>query len=158
MSAPVTSSSSSSSSLLSSLSSYSSYGMLGLVGILIVGGIGYYFYKSNLTPILDKLSENGKEQTVQVLLFSVDWCPHCKTAAPEWEQFQSRYNNTTSNKTKYLISSINCTEETPKIESLISKYGIEGYPTVKMVLGDNSVVDFNAKITNDNLSEFLKNF
>lgn len=141
-----------------SSTSYMMYGMYGIIGLLVVAGIGYYFYKGNLTPILDKLGEQAKGQTVEVMMFYVDWCPHCKTAGPEWELFESRYNNTTMDKTQYVINSVNCTEETPEIEGLISKYKIEGYPTVKMVLGDKSVVDFNAKITNENLSKFIKSF
>ena len=52
----------------------------------------------------------------------------------------------------YTISlvSVNCDEN----KSIADKYEVDGYPTVKLIY-KNKVYDFDAKVTKDNLVEFL---
>jgi protein disulfide-isomerase A4 len=88
------------------------------------------------------------------MLFYVDWCPHCKTAKPVWEELKSEYQNKTINGYHVLFTEINCTNETAEIEKLISKFNIEGYPTIKL-LKDGQVIEYNAKPTKDTLIQFL---
>jgi thiol-disulfide isomerase/thioredoxin len=88
------------------------------------------------------------------MLFYVDWCPHCKTAKPAWEELKSKYQNKTINGYNVLFKEINCTNETAEIEKLINKFNIEGYPTIKL-LKDGQVIEFDAKPTKDTLNQFL---
>jgi thiol-disulfide isomerase/thioredoxin len=97
-------------------------------------------------------SASGKE--AELMLFSVDWCPHCKTAKPEWEQIKTEYENKTINGYYVIFTDVNCTNETPDVEKAINSYKIEGYPTIKL-LKDGQVVEFDAKPTKANLDKFL---
>ena len=102
-------------------------------------------------------SGNSSESTnnpVEIILFSVDWCPHCKVARPEWDKVSEEYTTKLIKGRQIIFKDINCNEETPEITTLISKYKIEGYPTVKL-LKDGEVIDFEAKPTQSNLQQFL---
>jgi thiol-disulfide isomerase/thioredoxin len=90
----------------------------------------------------------------ELMLFYVDWCPHCKTAKPVWDELKSEFENKKINGYKILFTEINCTNETPEIESLINKFKIEGYPTIKL-LKDGNIIEYDAKPNKSTLVEFL---
>ena len=99
----------------------------------------------------------GNGGDVVIYLFSADWCPHCKTALPEWQNFSHNYNGKEIN--GYVIScvNINCTDDKDvKVIEYIQKYDIQGYPTIKMVK-ENKIIDFDAKVTSTALESFVNN-
>jgi hypothetical protein len=53
-----------------------------------------------------------------------------------------------------MFTEINCTNETPEIESLMNKYKIEGFPTIKL-LKDGQIIEYDAKPTKETLVQFL---
>lgn len=99
-------------------------------------------------------SSGQGSKDAELMLFYVDWCPHCKTAKPLWDELKSEYENKKINGYTILFSEINCTNETPEIESLINKFKIEGYPTIKL-LKDGNIVEYDAKPNKATLIEFL---
>ena len=150
-----------SNSLTDKLSEYkwTILGLIAVIGIIII--LYYYVFK----PVSEKnvtysanaehntsSSQNGKD--AEIMLFYVDWCPHCKTAKPAWNDVKSEYENKTINGYKVIFTEINCTEETAEVESLMNKYNIEGFPTIKL-LKDGQVVEYDAKPTKETLTQFL---
>lgn len=98
---------------------------------------------------------NGGDVTIH--FFSADWCPHCKTALPEWQNFSHNYDGKEIN--GYVIScvNINCTDDKDlQVIEYIQKYNIKGYPTIKMTK-ENKIIDFDAKVTSSALESFVKN-
>jgi len=136
----------------------------------IVGGIFIvvillilYTFRSSISSIegltnSDSSNSNGTNSSsnspIELMIFSADWCPHCKAAAPEWEKIEEEYSSKTINGRSVIFTKVNCTEETPDIEKLIKQYDVSGFPTVKL-LKDGSVIDFDAKPTYDNFKSFL---
>jgi len=98
-------------------------------------------------------SSKSEGTPVEIMLFSVDWCPHCKVARPEWNK--TAESTKTIKGRKVIFTDINCTDETPEVTGLIKKYKIEGYPTIKL-LKDGQVFDFDAKPTANHLTQFLE--
>jgi thiol-disulfide isomerase/thioredoxin len=88
------------------------------------------------------------------MFFYTDWCPHCKTAKPVWNEIKSEYENKTINGYTVVFTEINCTEENAEVEKMMNQYKIEGYPTIKLVK-DGQVVEFNAKPTSETLTQFI---
>ena len=149
-------------SKITSLFSFRNTAILLLIIALII--IAYYIYKSqlpkstasnyraNTTAGSDISTGNGKE--AELMLFYVDWCPHCKTAKPEWEQAKTEYEGKNVNGYTVIFTEINCTNETPDTEKLMNTYKIEGYPTIKL-LKDGQIIEFDAKPTKASLTQFL---
>ena len=109
-------------------------------------------YKPNSENIYEGASGSGQE--AEIILFYVDWCPHCKTAKPEWEQVKAEFNSKTINGYTVVFTEINCTNESPEVEKMVSTYKIEGYPTIKL-LKNGQVIEFDAKPTKAALTQFL---
>jgi len=133
-----------------------------ILAILLFIGIGIYFYntqvKSKVSTSYSANNEHtlgdGKTAQAELLLFYVDWCPHCKTAKPVWEELKTEYENKTINGYTILFTEINCTNESPEVEKLINTYKIEGYPTIKL-LKDGQIIEYDAKPTRATLEQFL---
>lgn len=132
-----------------------------LVVILLVS-VGIYLVKSTFSNKAS-FSANREHNTetlensnkvANMLLFYVDWCPHCKTAKPEWEQMKQEYDGKQINGYTVVFTEYNCTNETPEIEDLMNKYKIDGYPTIKLVK-DNQVIEYDAKPTKSTMTQFL---
>jgi len=133
----------------------------GVLLVIVFGFLGYLAYKQFVddktvfkanrehVPI-----DQNSNKTATMMLFYVDWCPHCKTAKPEWEDLKSEYEGKNINGYTLVFTEYNCTAETPENEELMNKYKIEGYPTIKL-LKDNQVIEYDAKPTKSTMSQFL---
>ena len=127
-----------------------------VIAILLIIFLGFYYYKYVMsvkkTLYLDESFDSGKQ--AEFMLFYVDWCPHCKTAKPEWEKIKQEYEGKTVKGYTLMFKEYNCTNENAEIEQLIEKYNIEGYPTIKL-LKDSQVIDFDAKPSQSSLTQFI---
>ena len=122
--------------------------------------VAIYLYNKYVTPMVDnkfipnnefqQKSDDSDVQNVELYIFTVNWCPHSKKAITIWEKLKAEYINKTFN--NYNINFIQVDgEENP---SLADKYKVEGYPTIKMVKG-NQIIEYDAKPSLEHLKEFL---
>ena len=121
----------------------------------------FYFLYNYLTKKTVNYKENSERMSTtegvkeaEILLFSADWCPHCKTARPEWEQVKTEYDGKVINGFVILFTDVNCTSESPDVEKMMNQYKVEGFPTIKL-LKNGQVIEFDAKPTKANLTQFL---
>jgi thiol-disulfide isomerase/thioredoxin len=144
---------------------FSSYNSIFLIifGILLIV-IGYYIYKSKMQRVTEGYSPNDENQLglgqssnkdAELMLFYTDWCPHCKTAKPEWQKIKDEYNGKSIKGYNMIFTEIDCTKSNPDVERMMNTYNIKGYPTVKL-LKDGQVVEFDSKPTEANLTQFLQ--
>ena len=138
---------------------YYVYLVIGLI-FLAATVITYRYYVS---PSMNKKFVENREfmpegvdwNSAEIYIFYADWCPHCKTAAPHWDEIIRTYDGKTINRINIEFHKVNCTEsDSAECAPLLNKFKIEGYPTVKMVLGDE-VIDFDANPTVQNLTQFI---
>jgi len=135
--------------------------IIGVVILFAIIAIVYYFYymaphmKAKYQPNSEHVSESsGSGNTAELLFFYADWCPHCKTAKPIWNELKSEYENKTINGYNVVFTEINCSEETVEVEKMMNQYNVEGYPTIKL-LKDGQVIEYDAKPSKDTLVQFL---
>ena len=109
-----------------------------IAGILLIV-IAYFIYKNYL---LDKIKPDYIENkefisknvdSVILYFFYTDWCPHCKSAKPIWEDLKNTITMVNNVKINYI--DVNCDNE----KQLAETFNIEGYPTIKMVK-ENQVI------------------
>jgi thiol-disulfide isomerase/thioredoxin len=133
--------------------------IVGLILIFIIASYyGYkqfYSKKQEVKKYDDIPNTNTRKQTADVFFFYVDWCPHCKTAKPIWNQFKEKYNNTVVNDYLITCKELNCTDDaSPNIADAIAKYKIDSYPTIKMTINSKQY-EFDTKISFNALKEFV---
>ena len=86
---------------------------------------------------------NSDDTKPTVYMFSVDWCPHCKAAKPEFEACENSSVN---------FKLINCEDDVNK--ELISGFDIEGYPTFALVKEGNKVY-YDGERTKEGIEAWL---
>lgn len=115
----------------------------------------YYKKKAETKEFSDVANSNKRKKEAQVLFFFADWCPHCKKAKPEWEQFKEEYNGKVVNEHTISCQPVDCTDEKDqRTAALIKKHKIESYPTIIMLVGDNKI-DYDAKVTKNGLEQLV---
>jgi thiol-disulfide isomerase/thioredoxin len=127
---------------------------------LVISGFYYYYYilpEMNATYKVNNEKLTGSSNTneaAELLFFYTNWCPHCKTAKPIWNDLKAEYENKTINGYKIIFTEIDCTEETAEVEKMMNQYNVEGYPTIKL-LKEGQVIEYDAKPTKETLTQFL---
>jgi thiol-disulfide isomerase/thioredoxin len=152
--------------IMSSGSKMSTTTLLIIVGVIIFVILAIYYYYNHVSPKLktsyransegDFGSEgnSGPTKQAELMLFYADWCPHCKTAKPIWNELKTQYQNKTINGYQVIFTDVNCSTESAETEQMMNKYNIEGFPTIKL-LKDGQIIEYDAKPTKDTLNEFL---
>jgi thiol-disulfide isomerase/thioredoxin len=136
------------------------YIVAAILFILIAVFIYYQYVKPSLSPSYSANSEKkygeegGATNEAELMFFYTDWCPHCKTAKPDWAEVKAEYENKTINGYHIIFTEINCTTESDEVEKLMNKYKIEGYPTIKL-LKDGQIIEYDAKPSKDTIIQFL---
>lgn len=129
-----------------------------LILFAVIAFLYYYYYvlpklKTTYKPNNELLSENASN-SAELLFFYANWCPHCKTAKPIWNQLKNEYQNKPINGYSVLFTDVDCSEETTEVDKMMNKYNVEGYPTIKLIK-DGQVIEFDAKPTKNALLQFL---
>jgi len=135
-----------------------------IIAVVILFGIlaaFYYFYylapqmNAKYKPNSEHVGTGADEtKNAELLFFYADWCPHCKTAKPIWNDLKSEYQNKTINGYRVVFTDVNCSEETAEVDKMMNQYNIEGYPTIKLIK-DGQVIEYDAKPSKDTLTQFL---
>jgi thiol-disulfide isomerase/thioredoxin len=134
-----------------------------IIGAVVLFGLAaflyYYYYISpelnaKYKPNSEQIPAGGNSNVAELLFFYADWCPHCKTAKPIWNDLKAEYQNKTINGYTIVFTEINCSEETAEVDRMMNKYNVEGYPTIKL-LKDGQVIEYDAKPSKDTLTQFL---
>jgi len=128
-----------------------------VITVLILLVAGYYAYYTYVVPKLDPSFVENKEfvqekpsSQVELFFFFTEWCPHCKTAKPIWQQLTDEYSDKTINNTTIIFREIDCDKD----EATASQFNVESYPTIKLVKG-NDIIEYEAKPDYNTLVEFL---
>lgn len=152
------------SKIKSTVGSMSTTTLVVISAIILFSGLAIFYYIYYLSPNMkpkyshnseETFGENGSQgKNAEVLFFFTDWCPHCKTAKPIWNEIKSEYENKTINGYNVIFTEIDCSNETAEVDQMMNKYNVEGYPTIKL-LKDGQVIEYDAKPSKTTLTQFL---
>lgn len=150
------------SKMIPNISKMSTTTMIIMVVIVLFVILAIYYYYKYVSQKLktsyqvnnEGYTNSGPSKQAELMLFYADWCPHCKTAKPIWNDLKTQYQNKTINGYQVLFTEINCTNESAETEQMMNKYNIEGFPTIKL-LKDGQVIEYDAKPSKETLNEFL---
>lgn len=140
--------------------SHYKYAILVLILIIIFGILGYVVYLQTKSPISslpfgNVANTDQRGVPIQIYFFYVDWCPHCKTAKPEWDAFRSEYDGKTVNNQTIECVEHNCTDdENQEIRILMNDFKVTSFPHIVLV-ANGSHIEFDAKITKSSLEQFI---
>jgi thiol-disulfide isomerase/thioredoxin len=137
--------------------------ILSIVLLSVFSYIAYYLYieyirrEQKIKDAKDVAnSSGGAKINVLIRLFYTDWCPYSAKALPEWNNFKEKYNNEIYNQKKIEIVELDCSNENDSnVKKIIEENNVDSYPTIKMYKNDE-IIDFDAKITYDNLEQFIE--
>jgi thiol-disulfide isomerase/thioredoxin len=154
------------SSISASLSTNYKYIAIAIVVLAAISGIIYYVISTNMLPGVNKFFQQAQGKSVtadgqdaggpgdksaQLYLFKVDWCPHCKTAKPVFDEVEKELNSRPINGYVVTFKTVDCEAE----PDMADKFKVEGYPTIKLVK-NGEVIEYDAKPEKDKILEFLK--
>lgn len=125
----------------------------------LLTGIAFFIYNYYVAPRLNPSFVENKELVsasdditeIDIYYFFTEWCPYCKKERPIWDNLKEQYNEKLFNGKTLNFKEVDC----EKNEQLADRFNIEGYPTIKLVKG-NQVVDYDAKPDAESLKEFLQ--
>ena len=124
---------------------------LGFIVFIYVGYKIYKYLKINYKKVETFTRNDSKSK---LMMFHVDWCPHCKKAIPDWNSFKSDYDGLKINNSNLNVIDYDVTDDTPENKLLIQKYNIKGYPSI-ILESKNNLLEMEAKPTKTNLEEFV---
>ena len=159
------SASSTMSSITSAISGNAKTIIIVLVIVAALGGVLYYMITNDMIPGMNKFFSSAQgvtpapdgigandDNVAQLYLFKVDWCPHCKTAKPFFDEVETELNGRLINdKYTVVFKTVDCEGE----PDMADKFKIEGFPTIKLVK-DGQVIEYDAKPDKEKIKEFLE--
>lgn len=111
----------------------------------------FYSEPAELNRIDNKI--NPKDDEVFLVIFYVDWCPHCVSTKPEWAKLQNNLNNKKVNGKNVQVKAVNC--EGSKLEEEAAKdNNVNGFPTIKLIKNNESI-DYNGERNAEAMVEFV---
>jgi thiol-disulfide isomerase/thioredoxin len=138
--------------------------IVAIVAVILFGILALFYYFYYVAPKMKASYKPNSEQipsgslppgnNAELLFFFANWCPHCKTAKPIWNDLKAEYENKTINGYNVVFTEVDCSTESAEVDSMMNKYNVEGYPTIKL-LKDGQVIEYDAKPSKATLTQFL---
>jgi len=118
-----------------------------------------YAYKKYVAPKINPTyvaneeytkNSNTSEEAADIYFFYTTWCPHCKKTLPIWNELKNEIGDKQIKGYRINFIEVDCDKEA----ALAEKFNITGYPTIKLVKG-NQTIEYDAKPSKDTLLLFL---
>lgn len=106
-----------------------SYGVIILFVILVTTIImSIYLFENRQSSDSTLIIENyDNEAKAKCILFHANWCGHCKTFMPTWEEMKKRSSS------DYTMQSFEVDDPSKESKDMFEKYSIKSFPTIVIV-------------------------
>lgn len=128
--------------------------------LLLVAGllVLYLVHKNYLKEGMAVRAENFEDEVSTVegkalVLFHAPWCGHCKKIMPQWDEATKAIKD----KPGVSMMKVECgsPQENKSHASIMEKYGIQGYPTIKVFENGIESGEFEGKRSKEGLLSAL---
>ena len=131
--------------------------------VVLVAVALFYIYRENKTNLLENFEShnlnnlvskpNPSDNEVVLVLFYVDWCPHCVSTKPEWSKLVDNMNNKEVNGVNVKIQGCNA-EGSDLEKEFANENDVQGFPTIKLIK-NNDVVEYNGARNAEAMETFV---
>ncbi|KAK0082419.1 hypothetical protein PV325_010428 [Microctonus aethiopoides] len=98
----------------------------------------------------DNFTEELKRRENTLVMFYAPWCGHCKRLKPEYAKAAGEL---TGNDPEITLAKVDCTEAG---KDTCTKYGVSGYPTLKIFAKDEMVKEYNGPREAPGIVKYMK--
>ena len=145
----------------SKVGSFKHFILLFFISVIFLA-MAIYIYRRYVSPKINEAYVANNEflpegsatentnNSAELYFFYTTWCPHCKKSMPVWQNLKSELDGKQMKGVTLSFIEVDCDKES----GLAEKYNVQGYPTIKLVKG-NQVIEYDAKPAKDTLMEFL---
>ena len=118
-----------------------------LIGIIVIMLFNNLRNNRKLQNVQKIVNITNNDSTPKIINFNASWCYWSKKLQPVWD------NLTDSMKNKDIeVLDIKC--ELDENKELCNRYQIEGFPTIKLISGNN-IRDYNGERSLEGLTKFI---
>lgn len=124
--------------------------LLLLIGavILVLVAIRYGYFREGFTDSTGPISTQGADI---FSLYYVDWCPHCKSVKPAFEEFAKNGFVTVAGR-NVKVRAVECEKQS----ELAAGKPIKGYPTFLLETAEGKTVEYQGDRTPEAYMKFLE--
>ena len=126
--------------------------IISIITLFVIIYVTHIMYKTY--KITNESFNDEETKDANLYFFYANWCPHCKTAKPEMEKVKNNFHQRTINGYTLKINYVDCSNDSQESKLLMSKYNIQGYPTVIIDIG-GEVIEYDNKVTYNNVETFI---
>lgn len=103
-------------------------------------------YGAEVEVLTDDTFDAKVKEGVWFIKFFAPWCGHCKHMANDWKKLAEASNGL------YHVAEVDCTVNV----KTANKFGIRGYPTIKLIEGENAPIEYRGARDVSSWTKFLK--
>jgi thiol-disulfide isomerase/thioredoxin len=107
----------------------------------------YLKYKLKYISLKKNMMIGGGDK-IDIMLFKAEWCGYCKSFKPIWNTLKEMPQFT--NKLNFIIYDYD------ENKSEIEKFNVKSYPTLKIKLSDNNIIDYDGPREMEHMIEYLE--
>lgn len=92
------------------------------------------------------LYNKNNNMNVRFAYFYADWCPNCESYRADWVAFKNEVDGKNIEGIEVECVEYDCTDPSDELESIMDKYEVCEYPSVKMVSNNPSKIETRAML------------
>ena len=121
--------------------------IIALIGLIVIMLFNNLRNNRRIQNVQKIVNITNNDSTPKIINFNASWCYWSKKLQPVWD------NLTDSMKNKDIeVLDIKC--ELDENKELCNRYQIEGFPTIKLIVGNN-VIDYEGERSYEGLTRFI---
>ena len=121
--------------------------IIALIGLIIIMLFNNLRNNRRIQNVQKIVNMTNNDSTPKIINFNASWCYWSKKLQPVWD------NLTDSMKNKDIeVLDIKC--ELDENKDLCNRYQIEGFPTIKLIVGNN-IIDYEGERSYEGLTKFI---